>query len=612
MKTIITILVFLSFTFSFAQEHFKFYIEIPNSTIVPEISYRRNGTVSLSFVNNDLNTLFSNYSIYKFERIFPTATTPRLQKLYLIESGNSDLFNNLKTNHTNYFPTIEEQNAVGELLYTPNDWDLNDPVYHHANYDLMNVREAWDYSKGDPDFLIGISDSGINLNHEDLIGKVSALDLATDWHGTSVVGIAAANTDNNIGIPGIGFNSKALFKTYYGTPLQMMNTLLLLSQNGARVVNASWHNGTCTYSADEQLVMNEIYNNGTVIVAAAGNGSTCSNSSNYADTYVYPASYDHVISVSSVGMAEVGYLACCGPYIGENYNWRDRVEIYPGHPEVRHQTNDQVDLRAPGTDVRSLFDPRYNNEGTKYAHIFGTSIAAPQVSGAISLMFTANSCLNPDEVESLLKLTSVKLDSIQENLPYLGKLGAGRMDVGKATKAAWQMNPANGGEVLLKNRTFERWDFELLNSPEYIRLKNEGFIQNTNVKFRAKKGITLDTNTLLAPGSGKSHYLYVENTDTCFYFNKSFNPTEIVGKKANSTELSHSNIKLYPNPSRNFINIHTGDNIQRTDIYDMAGKIVKTSYSVKRMNVEDLPKGSYLVKVQLSNNEVETIKFIKN
>jgi hypothetical protein len=29
------------------------------------------------------------------------------------------------------------------------------------------------------------------------------------------------------------------------------------------------------------------------------------------------------------------------------------------------------------------------------------------------------------------------------------------------------------------------------------------------------------------------------------------------------------------------------------------------------MNVEDLPKGSYLVKVQLSNNEVETIKFIK-
>jgi hypothetical protein len=89
-------------------------------------------------------------------------------------------------------------------------------------------------------------------------------------------------------------------------------------------------------------------------------------------------------------------------------------------------------------------------------------------------------------------------------------------------------------------------------------------------------------NTLLAPGSGKSHYLYVENTDTCFYFNKSFNPTEIVGKKANSTELSHSNIKLYPNPSRNFINIHTGDNIQRTDIYDMAGKIVKTSYSVKK------------------------------
>ncbi len=616
MKAIIRILVFLSFTFSFAQEHFKFYVEIPNNTIVPEVSYRRNGTVSLSFISNDLNTLFNNYAIYRFEKAFPDTGIPRLDTVYFIECNDENLKNMLITNYSMYFPHVEKF-LESKLLYTPNDYmHSGDVLFNAKNLDLINVKEAWDYSKGDSNFLIGISDTGIDVNHEDLVGKVNTLYPITPttrhYHGTGSASTAAAHTDNGKGIAGVGFNSSILGAS------SSVYQLLQLSNNGAGVVNASWYDycndtgiPTDTYG---QIMIDKIHQNGTVIVAAAGNGvetgwgpgaTPCADP----EKFFFPASYKHVISVSGVGSQDIGYIF---PPTGEALDWRDRVEKIPGNPYFRTQTNNDVDLRAPAHGNWAATVPDTGNGNSIYFQFGGTSSAAPHVAGGISLMMTANTCLNPDEVESLLKLTSVKLDSIATNMPYIGKLGAGRMDIGKATKAAWQMNPANGGEVLLKNRTFERWDFELLNSPEFIRLKNEKFIQNANVKFRAKKGITLDTNTLLEPGSGKSHYLYVENTNTCSYFNKSYDPTAAaIAKKAN-VELPRSSIKLYPNPSKDYININTKDDILKIDIFDVSGQVIKTTYSTNKMNVENLPKGNYLVKIQLLNNEIETIKFTKD
>jgi subtilisin family serine protease len=472
MKSIIRILVFLSFTFSFAQEHYKFYIEIPNNTIVPEVSYRRNGTVSLSFPNTNLNDLFSNYTIYKFEKAFPEARTPKLQTVYYIESAEENLKSILTTNYAIYFPHVEEV-PEAKFLYTPDDYmNPNDVLYHAKNLDLINVKEAWDYSKGDPDFIIGISDKPIDINHEDLIGKTNTLYTSSTphSHGTSSASTAAASTDNGKGIAGVGFNSSILGAS------SSVYQLLQLSNNGARVVNASWYDycnddGTFSSSGYDQPLLNEIHENGTVIVVSAGNGvetgyGPASNPCANPDKFFFPASYNHVISVSSVGSQDIGYIY---PLTGEARDWRDRVEKIPGSSYYRHQANTSVDIMAPG--YGNLAAVPDIGDGVHYFRFGGTSAAAPHVAGGVSLILTANSCLNPNEVESLLKLTSVKLDSISTNVPYIGKIGAGRMDIGKATKAAWQMNPANGGEVLLKNRTFERWDFELLNSPEYIRLK---------------------------------------------------------------------------------------------------------------------------------------------
>ncbi len=52
------------------------------------------------------------------------------------------------------------------------------------------------------------------------------------------------------------------------------NEVLDASYAGHRVINLSWSSG-CSYNQYVQDIINEVYENGTFIVAAAGNGSTC-------------------------------------------------------------------------------------------------------------------------------------------------------------------------------------------------------------------------------------------------------------------------------------------------------------------------------------------------
>ncbi|WP_336733205.1 S8 family peptidase [Chryseobacterium sp. VD8] len=613
MKNKVLPILLFATSFLFGQNKL-YYVEIPDENNVPKITTIDGKTV-ISHNDIQVRDIFSKHGVINLEKAFPTSKMPYLRTIYLLETKSAGLISDLNK-YKQYFPYTEETYKGETLLYTPNDYDLIDPVYHHRNFDLINLRTAWDYSTGDPNFNIGISDSGINTTHEDLQGKVTMLTNVSDWHGTSVAGIAAAATDNNIGMAGIGFNSKVLFKYMYDGA--MMNTLLVLSQNGARVVNASWYN-SCSYSSIDQLVIDEVHQNGTVIVVAAGNGGTCGGP----DNYVYPASYNHVISVSSVGFAKVGNVACCGSGAGLPFNWEDRVGIGPGVNNDRHQTNDMVDLRAPGYDVVSLFDPNYNNQGTKYTHIYGTSIAAPQVSGVVSLMLTANSCLNTEEVETILKLTSARLDNIQENQPYLGKLGAGRIDAGEATKIAWQMNPANGGEVLIKNRNFEKWDFELTNSPESIRIQNESFTQNANVKFKAKKSIILDTNTVLEPGNGKSHYFYIENQNTCFNFNPNQNKSLDTGKIAKNSsskivEIKNEDITLYPIPAKDNLFIKTTIELKNSTIkiFDISNRLVLENkisiINTALVDISNLLKGTYFIEITNDNSKLKYFKkFVK-
>lgn len=393
-----------------------------------------NADKTLSTSNAELNNLIQNLEITTIEKAFPASRSKELMDVYEISCNcdEIDLLQGISARSV-YFQNPEIASAP-EVLYTPNDYTQAFPNDYALN--LINAQDAWDVSKGDSSIVIAITDANFHLNHSELIGKynyVSPNTSADYVHGTAVAITAAGNTNNGIGKSSIGFNSTL--------QLRAMNydQVLEASYAGARIVNMSWTSG-CYLSFYAQLVLDEAHANGTILVASAGNGSTCGGPNNL----VYPAAYNHVIAVSSVG-----------PF--------DNHERTIGNPATTHQHNNSVDICAPGYDVAlSIAEGNYLTGN-------GTSFAAPFVSGTIALMLAVNPCLTSEEVEYILKQTAVNIYDM--NPAYIGKLGAGRLDAGAA----------------------------VLMASKFQTMQNQLQSENTFICSTMEQGIVLDLSTVQAP-----------------------------------------------------------------------------------------------------------------
>lgn len=80
-----------------------------------------------------------------------------------------------------------------------------------------------------------------------------------------------------------------------------------------------------------------------------------------------------------------------------------------------------------------------------------------------------------------------------------------------------------------------------------------------------------------------------------------------------SPELSaDSDIKVYPNPTSGLINIKSPYNIERIDLYNLYGQQLLSEKNSKRVNIEELPTGTYILKVISNINETYFRKIIKS
>ena len=203
-------------------------------------------------------------------------------------------------------PNVEyaEPNYVAHLTDTPND-----PGYGQQwGLPAVHAEEAWTITKGSPAVTIAILDTGVDLNHPDLAGKiwtnpgeipgngidddgngyiddVNGYDFVNldnnpqddNGHGTHVAGIAAAGTNNGVGVAGVCWNCKIL-------PLKVMQSsgrgsysdiaaaVNYASNKGAKVINMSL--GGYSDSAVLRDALAAAYST-SVLVAAAGNDGIC-------------------------------------------------------------------------------------------------------------------------------------------------------------------------------------------------------------------------------------------------------------------------------------------------------------------------------------------------
>jgi subtilisin family serine protease len=349
-----------------------------------------------------LNSIINKNKVKSVEYVFSNSKNPELQNVVqftcqcTVENLYADLVNKAKS------VKGVEIAPVYEALVDPNDF--SSVFSNDYALDLINARDAWNVSTGNSSVVIGVSDQNFEVTHEELAGKVlfyDATNTATKTHGTAVAINAAGNTNNGVGKSSIGYNSSLkLYRMNY-------NDALAASYAGVRVLNLSWSSG-CTFNSYAQSVIDEIWNNRTFIVASAGNGTTCGGASNL----VYPAAYNHVFAVTSIGP-------------------NDNHERTPGNPATTHQHNSSVDICAPGYDVAISAAPGW------YLTNSGTSYAAPYVSGTVALMAAANPCISNEQIESLLRESAVNIDAINPN--YAGQLGAGRLNAGMAVSRAKSM-----------------------------------------------------------------------------------------------------------------------------------------------------------------------------
>ena len=263
-------------------------------------------------------------------------------------------------------------------IYPVHAYDLpNDPqTSQQYNLGKMSLPQAWNTARGDG-VVIAVLDTGADLAHPDLSAKfvsrgrdfVNGDDDASDdhGHGTHVSGIAAAATNNGVGIAGVGYNArllpvKVLSASGQGDTARIAQAIDWASQQaGVKVINMSL-GCQCPSPAYLTEAVANARARGVVVIAAAGNGGTSSPAS--------PASAPGVLGVGATDSA-------------------DRRASFSNYGV-------NAKLAAPGVGIYSTL------RGGSYGNMSGTSMAAPNAAGVAALVWSACSSCSVGDVEARL------------------------------------------------------------------------------------------------------------------------------------------------------------------------------------------------------------------
>jgi len=493
-----------------------FYLRAIDADFEPDF---RKVEGQLVYSGNDevLRNVLAKHEIYTFKKTYRKARKENLKKTFFVISEDDSLLEDLLRDAAHLFSSGELITEEDKKIFEPNDYGVTSTIGENIGlplnldyYDYMNVPKAWYYTTGERDVIIGISDGAVDPADIEFQGKTEVLRKSqlAKGHGISVAASAAAQGDNGYGFPGVCYDC-SLQNTSFNNPKDLTQ-LLELSAAGAKVINCSW--GSTTYYQTAQDVINEMFENGTVVVAIQHNRSWSDAKGNVP---FYPAGYDNVISISS-GMHRYEEVAdnikwdtvSATPYaenirgfVGRTvgFNNHDTTATYHIYAASIRNLNPMVDILGPATGIMRYGEYALHNK-IDYSTTSQTSGVAPLISGTVGLMFSLYPCLPADEVESILKMTSINIDDIEANKPYVGNYGSGMLQTGDAVEMVYQLY-SEKETAKIEDQDFSRWDFKLTSLSEGVVIRNQKFREDANLNLRAKKSIVLSENTHLKPNS---------------------------------------------------------------------------------------------------------------
>ena len=301
------------------------------------------------------------------------------------------------------FPEVEgvEKNYWLPLAAVPSDPSFIDQWY----LTQVGLNSAWDVTVGQDSQIIAIVDSGVDINHPDLRDRLIAgydfVNNTTDandccGHGTAVAGVAAAVSNNGVGIAGATWGGAILpirvaalkNGAVKAKVSDIAKGIIWAADRGASVINVSF-SGVLS-SRTIQNACQYAVQSGVPVVAAMGNGGVWDAAPNSPWT----------ISVGATDAAKA--LA-------------DFSTFGPG-----------VDLVAPG--VALLTTARSGG----YALASGTSFSSPLVSGVVALMRAVRPNATPTDIADLLLASTDDLGATGFDESF----GHGLVDASSAVQSA--------------------------------------------------------------------------------------------------------------------------------------------------------------------------------
>jgi len=134
-------------------------------------------------------------------------------------------------------------------------------------------------------------------------------------------------------------------------------------------------------------------------------------------------------------------------------------------------------------------------------------------------------------------------------------------------------------------------------------------VTGTNIKWYADAALTIELPNTTVAVDGTTYYA-IQTIGTCV--SPALAVTVTITASTNDLDLAE--LKLYPNPSTNLVNITYKEDVSVVTIYDLTGKLIKTEFPKSEafsIDISNLSSGIYFIKVETANKKQATLKFVK-